>query len=128
MTLSYDIGTENVANRPGNPRAFVMGGNLVTAWHISGPWTVALRPEFYWDRNGRWTGFEQFVKAITSTLEYKVPYGWTNTRLRLEYRYDESTGPGGGFFKGGDIRPGVIGLTPGQQLLLAGILLTFDSP
>ena len=125
---SYDIGTENIANRPGSPRAFVTGGAVVARWHVAGPWTVAVRPEVFWDRNGRWTGSEQFVKAITSTVEYRLPYKWTNTIVRLEHRWDESTGAGGGFFKGGEIQPGVIGLTPNQHLLLVGILWTFDSP
>lgn len=128
VAASFDIGTENVAGRVGSPRAFVMGGNIVVRWHISGPWSVAVRPEFYWDRNGRWTGAEQFVKAMTSTVEYKLPYQWTNTLVRVEHRYDESTGVGGGFFKDGEIRPGVAGLTPGQHLLLLGVLVSFDSP
>jgi hypothetical protein len=128
VAASFDIGTENVAGRVGSPRAFVMGGNIVVRWHIAGPWAVAVRPEFYWDRNGRWTGEEQFVKAITSTVEYKLPYQWTNTLIRVEHRYDESTGVGGGFFKNGEIRPGVAGLTPGQHLLLLGVLVSFDSP
>lgn len=95
FAASYDIGTENIADRPGNPRAFVMGGNVVARWHVTGPWALAVRPEFYWDRNGRWTGSEQFVKAVTSTIEYRIPYKWTNTTLRLEHRWDESTGAGG---------------------------------
>lgn len=128
LALSYDIGTEKVANRPGYPRAFVTGANVVARWHVGGSWTVAFRPELYWDRNGRWTGAEQFVKAMTSTLEYKVPYGWTNTILRLEHRWDESSGAGGGFFSRGELQPGVIGLTPNQHLILLGILWTFDSP
>ena len=128
VAASYDIGTENIANRPGSPRTFVMGGNMVVRWHITGPWTVALRPEFYWDRNGRWTGSEQFVKAITSTVEYKFPYKWTNAIVRVEHRFDDSTGAAGGFFKNGDLRPGVAGLTPGQHLLLLGVLMSFDSP
>lgn len=128
LALSYDIGTESIANQPGAPRTFVMGGNLVGRWQIHGPWAVALRPEFYWDRNGRWTGNEQFVKAITTTLEYAVPFGWTNTRARLEYRWDESTGVGGGFYKGGDVTPGVPGLTASQHLLILALLWTFDSP
>lgn len=128
VAASFDVGTENIANRPGNPRAFVMGGNIVVRWHIAGPWAVALRPEFYWDRNGRWTGAEQFVKAITSTIEYKLPYKWMNTVTRIEHRYDESTGVGGGFFKDGGLRPGEVSLTPGQHLLLLGVLLSFDSP
>jgi hypothetical protein len=128
IAFSYDIGTESIANQPGEPRTFVMGGNLVGRWHIAGPWSVALRPEFYWDRNGRWTGNEQFVKAVTSTVEYKFPHKWTNTMIRLEYRYDESTGAGGGFYTRNQISPGVIGLTPTQHLLLLGLLWTFDSP
>ncbi|MGQ0810928.1 MAG: outer membrane beta-barrel protein [Nitrospiraceae bacterium] len=128
ITASYDAGTEEIAGRPGSPRAFVMGGNVAARWRIAGPWSAALRPEFYWDRNGRWTGNEQFVKAMTTTLEYAAPYGWTNTRLRLEYRWDESTGANGGFFKRGDIQPGVPGLTASQHLVLLGLLWTFDSP
>ncbi len=128
VAASFDIGTESIVGQSGNPRTFVMGGNMVVRWHVTGPWSVALRPEFYWDRNGRWTGAEQFVKAITSTIEYKFPYKWTNTIVRVEHRYDESTGVGGGFFKNGEIRPGVNGLAPGQHLLLLGVLLTFDSP
>jgi hypothetical protein len=128
IAASYDIGTENIANRPGSPRAFVMGGNLVVKWQVSGPWAVAVRPEFYWDRNGRWTGAEQFVKAVTSTVEYKLPYRWSKAVARLEHRYDESTGVGGGFFKNGESSLGVPKLAAGQHLLLFGLLLTFDSP
>ncbi len=128
LALSYDFGTETIANRPGDPRAFVMGGNLVARWQFAEHWAVGLRPEFYWDRHGRWTGSEQFVKAMTTTLEYALPFGWTNTRVRLEHRWDESTGVNGGFFKRGDLAPGVPGLTGSQHLLLLGLLWTFDSP
>ena len=128
IAASYDIGTENIANRPGSPRTFVMGGNVVMKWHVAGPWSVAVRPEFYWDRNGRWTGAEQFVKAVTSTIEYKWPYRGTQAVARLEHRYDESTGAGGGFFKNGESSSGVPKLAAGQHLLLVGLLLTFDSP
>jgi Putative beta-barrel porin-2, OmpL-like. bbp2 len=128
LALSYDIGTESIANQTGAPRTFVMGGNVVARWSIDSHWAVALRPEFYWDRNGRWTGNEQFVKAMTTTLEYAVPFGWTKTRVRAEYRWDESTGAGGGFFKDGDVVPGTPGLTASQHLLLLALLCTFDSP
>lgn len=105
-----------------------MGGNMVPKWHVTGPRSVALRPEFYWDRNGRWTGAKQFVKAMMSMVEYKFTYKWTNTIVRVEHRYEDSTGEGGGFFRNGEIRPGVAGLTPGQHLFLLGVLLSFDSP
>lgn len=128
LAASYDVGTESIANQPGSPRTFVMGSNLVARWHVAGPWSLALRPEFYWDRNGRWTGAEQFVKAVTSTVEYKLPSRCTNTVVRMEHRYDESSGVGGGFFRRGEIGPGVIRLNPAQHLLLLAVLWTFDAP
>lgn len=129
LGLVYDVGTEDVASQPGTPRSFWMGGALFTRWHVAGPWSVAVRPELYWDRNGRLTGFEQLVRAISTTLEYKVRLpAWQQATLRLEHRYDESTGPGGGFFKGSEISPGVIALTPGQHLVIFALLWTFDSP
>lgn len=127
IAFEYQIGTENVAV-PGRPRTFWTSAQVPVHWVLEGPWSVTVRPEFYWDRNGRLTGFEQFIKAMSTTLEYRVPYQWTNTILRLEYRYDESRGKGGGFFKDGEVAPGVIGLTPSQHLLIFAIVWTFDSP
>ncbi|MDF0667579.1 MAG: hypothetical protein P0119_16125 [Nitrospira sp.] len=92
----------------------------------AGTWSVALRPEVYWDPDGRITGSQQLLRAITTTLEYQFVREWTSALLRLEYRYDESTGPGGGFFKGGEVAPGVIGLARGQQLVLLSLICSFD--
>lgn len=127
VAFDYQIGTENMTV-PGSPRTFWTGVILPVRWNVTGPWSVAVRPEFFWDRNGRQTGFEQVVKAMTTTLQYKLPYAWTNTMLRLEHRYDESTGAEGGFFKRGEVQPGVIGLTRAQHMLILAILWTFDSP
>ncbi|GKS60264.1 hypothetical protein YTPLAS18_37910 [Nitrospira sp.] len=133
LALSYDAGTENIAGRPGNPRAFVMAGNITARWRFAPRWYVAVRPELYWDRNGRWTGSEQFVKAMTVTLDF-APFVYDRQRLlrnwhaRLEYRWDDSTGVDGGFYKGGDISPGVPQLAPSQQLLILALLWTFDWP
>jgi len=126
LAAAYDVGTENAAELSGHPRTFWTAGALWARWNVHGPWSVAVRPEFYWDRNGRITGSEQFLKAITTTGEYKWTGAWQTTLLRLEYRYDESTGAGGGFFSGGEISPGVIGLTRAQQLLIFSIVWSFD--
>jgi hypothetical protein len=100
-------------------------------WAIVGPWSVTARPEFAWDRDGRWItgqlGAGRSIKAITTTLDYRVPYPSGQGTLRLEYRYDDSRGPAGGFFDDGEVRPGVAGLTPGQHLLTVGVILTLDS-
>jgi hypothetical protein len=48
VALSYGVGTEEVADTAGTPRAMWMGGALFTQLHLVGPWSVAIRPEFYW--------------------------------------------------------------------------------
>jgi hypothetical protein len=128
LAAAYDIGTESAAELPGHPRTFWTAGALFARWNVSGPWSVAVRPEFYWDRNGRITGSEQFIKAITATGEYKYVRSdwWQSMLFRLEYRYDESTGAGGGFFTGGEVSPGIIGLARAQQLLIFSIVWSFD--
>lgn len=126
VAFEYQIGTEKVAVAR-RPRALWTSAQLPVHWAFHGPWSVTVRPEVAWDRNGRWTGSEQLVKAITTTLEYRIPYRWTNTMVRFEHRYDDSRGRDGGFFNGGELRPGVVGLTPGQHLLIVGLIFTFDS-
>jgi hypothetical protein len=127
LAFEYQVGTERVAI-PASPGALWDSAQLPVHWTVRGPWSVTVRPEFCWDRDGRWTGFKQTVKAVTTTLEYRLPYRWTSTIVRLEHRYDDSRGSGGGFFKDGQVQPGVVGLTPTQHLLILGLVVTLDSP
>jgi len=126
VAFEYQAGTEKVV-AVGSPRALWMSAQMPVHWVVRGPWSVTLRPEVAWDRDGRWTGFAQTIKAVTSTIEYRIPYQWTNTIARVEYRFDDSRGRGGGFFKDGALPPGVVGLTPTQHLLIFGLIFTFDS-
>jgi len=97
-------------------------------WALTGPWSVSVRPEAARDSAGRWTGAEQSIFAVTTTLEYRKSYQWASAILRLEHRFDKSRGPGGGFFDDGEVGPGLIALEPTQHLLILGMILTFDSP
>ena len=124
--FEYHVGTEKVA-APGNPRALWMFAQLPVHWVFSKNWSATVRPEVYWDRDGRVTGVSQTVKANTTTLEYRIPYRQATAILRLEHRIDDSRGPGGGFFRGGEVAPGIVGLTPTQNLVILGVILTFDS-
>lgn len=124
--FEYQIGTEKV-NVLGTTRALWMSAQLPFHRVIRGPWSATLRPEFAWDRDGRWTGSKQTIKALTTTVEYRVPYWKTNTIARMEYRVDDSRGSGGGFFRGAEISPGLTALVPTQQLLAFGLIITFDS-
>src|SRR5216684_780975 len=126
ITFECQLGTERIA-APGNPRALWMSAQLPVHRIVHGPWSVTARPEVAWDRDGRWTGSVQLVKAVTGTLEYRLPYRKTTTITRLEYRFDDSRGKGGGFFRGPEVSPGVIALTPTQHLLIFGLIVGFDS-
>jgi hypothetical protein len=104
-----------------------MSAQLPLHYVISKRWSATVRPEVYWDRDGRVTGFSQTVKANTTTLEYRVPYHDFAGIFRLEHRIDDSRGPQGGFFRGGEIGAGAVGVTSTQNLLILGVILTFDS-
>jgi hypothetical protein len=127
FATEYIFSTERV-DASGRPRALMMSWQLPARWTLNDRWAVAFRPEVFWDRDGRWTLARQTVKAFTSTVEYRVPYKWSNAIFRLEHRWDESRGPDGGFFRGAEVSPGVVGLTPRQNLLIFATILTFYSP
>lgn len=126
LAFAYDIGTEEAAEQAGHPRTFWTAAAFYVHWKVSGPWSVAVRPEVYWDRNGRISGSEQVLRAVTTTLEYRIRVLPQSLVARLEYRYDESTGTGGGFFRKGEIAPGIIGLAREQQLILCSLIWAFD--
>jgi hypothetical protein len=109
-------------------RAWWVAAQLPIRWNVRGPWSLAVRPEIAWDSDGRWTLAEQNVKALTTTVEYRVPYKWAGAILRFEYRVDDSRGAQGGFFDDHEVSPGVIALIPTQHLLVFGAIFTFDVP
>jgi hypothetical protein len=127
IALVYDVGTERAIPEAGGARSFWTGSAIYTHWQLTKTWALAIRPELYYDPDGTMTGARQFIKATTTTLEYKLPVAGTITRWRLEYRYDDSTGSQGGFFHDGDGSAGVPALIQTQHLLIAAILWNYDS-
>src|SRR6266851_4745411 len=125
IAFETNFATEHV-DASGSPRAWWFAAQLPMRWTLNPRWAVAVRPELAWDSQGRWTLARQTVTAITSTLEYKLPYKSSNTIFRVEHRYDHSTGPDRGFFRGRVVSPGVIGLSPAQHLLIFATIFTFD--
>src|SRR5262249_32296844 len=118
--LEYQLGSEGV-DAPGTPRALWMAAQLPVHWSIHGPFSLTVRPEFCWDRDGRWIGAPQSVKALTATAEYRSATLRAQAIVRAEYRVDDSHGSGGGFFAGSDNH-----LTPTQHLFVVGVILTYD--
>jgi hypothetical protein len=123
LAAAFDIGTEKQADVVGNPRHDWMAAAMWFGWHIDGPWHLGLRPEIYWDPDGLGTGADQTIQAYTVTLEYTFSPVASNTLVAaLEYRYDRSTGPEGGFFKGDANR-----LVSDQHQVIFSIMWTFGS-
>lgn len=127
LALTYDIGTEISATAEGNPRQFWMGGAFYSNWNFLRFWSVAARPEFYWDPQGVISGNRQLLWAMTTTVKYDLPIDRNKILLWWEYRYGQSTGSGGGFFKGSNVGPGVQGLAPDHHLLIWAVNWAFDS-
>jgi Putative beta-barrel porin-2, OmpL-like. bbp2 len=107
-----------------HPRAWWISVQMPLHWSPRGPWSVTVRPEIAWDSQGRWTGGPQFIKAVTSTFDYRIPYRSAKAVVRLEHRFDNSHG--GGFFNDGYISPGTPGLKPSQHLFIAALILTLE--
>lgn len=122
LALAYDVGTEKLATL-GEKQALWMGSAVFGRWHVSGPWSLALRPEVYWDGDGHMTGHRQLIKAVTATVEYKLNWNVLAMAVRGEYRFDSSNGKQGGFFKSIDSTTAMVG---DQHLLLFSCLLMFD--
>ncbi len=126
IAFEYQVGTEGVVTT-GSPRIFWTLAQLPLHWRFNTHWSVTERPEFFWDPDGRLTGFDQLIASNTESLEYRRPFRRWNTIVRLEHRFDNSRGPGGGFFADHYLSPGVVALTPSQNLLILGVIVSFDS-
>lgn len=122
--FEYQVGAERVATAA-DAGALWMSAQVPVHWSPGGRWSMTMRPEFCWDRDGRWTGFEQSVTALTATVEYRRAFRGVQAIVRAEYRLDDSRGGSGGFFVDG-AEPAPPGLTPTQQLGVVGFILTFD--
>jgi hypothetical protein len=118
---AVNYGSERQARLPGQPRYEWASGALWVRWLFADGLSVAFRPEFYRDRDGRITGARQLIRAYTGTVKYRFSPRHHRLVGVFELRYDRSTGDQGGFYKGPDNI-----LVPTQSLALLAILWSFD--
>lgn len=130
----YDIGGERRTDLPGTPwqmwttaavfsRVLLLASKPAAgeAWKQRS-WELAARPEWFWDRDGRMFGTPQHLLAATLTSDVRL---LQSLLIRVEYRYDRSTNPGGFFYKGAAITDDARGLGRDQHtvfLSIAGVL------
>jgi hypothetical protein len=118
---AVNFGTEKQARLPGQPRHNWSSGALWARWEVAERWSVALRPEFFWDPDGQITAAQQTIQAYTGTVKYQFSPRHQRLVGTFEVRYDRSTGGQGGFYAGPDNH-----LVPDQSLFLIGVLWSFD--
>jgi hypothetical protein len=117
-------GREKQATVMGNPDYQWSWGALWLNWSPEdSPWSVGLRPEVFRDEDGLLTSSRQSMTAVTAAVRYQLASQHHLLQLRAEYRFDRSTGPDGGFFKG----PNNI-LVPEQQLFMVAVNYKFNTP
>ena len=111
-------GTEKQALLAGTPRQDWAWGALWVNWQPPGlPWSAGLRPEFFRDEEGLQSGARQTVGAVTAALQYRLEsIRWNVLSVRAEYRFDRSTGPDGGFYRGASDE-----LVPEQHLFILAV-------
>jgi len=120
---SLGIGSEKQADVVGNPRFDWAWLTAWVRWQPNETWQFAVRPEYFSDLDGLMTSARQEVFAFTGALEYRLsPIDMNVLSARLEYRFDRSTGPDGGFFEGDNNV-----LVPNQHLVIASVMLLFDT-
>jgi len=123
LAADLGFGTEQQATLPGTPRHGWAWGAAWLQWRGHDHWRAVLRPEFFLDDDGLMTGAQQTLGAVTTTLEYRsIPIASNQLSVRLEYRYDRSTGPDGGYYSGP-----ANDLVPHQHLLIGAIMWQLDS-
>lgn len=117
-------GTEKQAALEGNPRYDWAWGALWAYWQpVDQPWSAGLRPEFFGDEDGLQSGARQTIRAITAALQYRLESIRRNVlSVRAEYRFDRSTGPDGGFYRGMNDE-----LVPEQHLFIIAVNWHFGS-
>jgi len=120
---SFGYGTEGQADVAGSPSASWAWAAAWAGWRMREGWQLTLRPEVFRDDDGLITSNRQTIRAVTLGLEYRLaPDDRNDVSCRLEYRFDRSTGPDGGFYEGDENV-----LVPEQQLLIAAVVWQFDS-
>jgi len=69
--LEYQWASEQVAAT--DTRAQWMSAQAIVHGQIHGPWSATVRPEFAWDRDGRWIGAPQSVTAEHRSSVHRGP-------------------------------------------------------
>ncbi len=99
MAAAWDLTIEHPGREQSEQNLYTGGGILAKGTIFERPNAridLTIRPDFLWDRDGRFFGVRQWLITPTATANLWL---WGHLLLRLEYRYDHSTAPTGFFYR-----------------------------
>ena len=123
----WDVGQERRTDLAGAPRdlwaAMALFARVRLVQRGPAELDLAVRPEAFWDPDGAMFGARGWLYAgtVTATLDL-----FRALQLRLEYRYDRATTPGGFFFRGIRTTPGAPELAGDQHTIFLAAVAHFE--
>ena len=84
---------------------------------------IVLRPDFLWDRDGRFFGLPQWLIVPSANIDLAL---WERLMFRVQYRYDYSTNPEGFFYRGSRTIDGGPGLARDQHTVFVALTGVWD--
>jgi hypothetical protein len=121
IAIVGDYGRERLTFRPDRAVAHWANGMISARWHVLGDkhkWGMAIRPECFWDHNGRIFGApdqDHWMFGGTFTNDLRL---FDALLVRMEYRYDRSTAARGYWYRHGAITDDAAGLAHEQYTLI----------
>jgi hypothetical protein len=122
----FDIGRERLTAQLGEPVAMWLGATGDVRWRVLGgehTWHMAARGGGHWDRDGRMFGVPQWLIDATYTNDFRL---FEHILLRIEYRYDHSTAPGGYFYRRGATFDASPELAGDQHTIIGAVTGSFE--
>lgn len=126
MAAAWDLAIEN-PGRAKNDQKLYTGGGIVARGTVLetkvARLDLVLRPDFLWDRDGRFFGVSQWLISPSASADLAL---WQRLSLRVQYRYDYSTNESGFFYRGAATTDGAPGLARQQHTVLFALTGLWD--
>lgn len=126
MGFCWDYAIENPGRAIGDQNVYMGGGILARGTIFESEVAtidLVLRPDFLWDRDGRFFGVEQLLLTPTATLN---AYVWERLIVRAEYRFDYSNNENGFFYRGAATTDGGPDLAQLQHTVFVSLTALWD--
>jgi hypothetical protein len=126
MAAAWDLAIENPGRAQAEQNLYTGGGILARGCVMErkiARMDIVLRPDFLWDRDGRFFGIPQWLIVPSAGIDLAL---WERLMFRVQYRYDYSTNPAGFFYRGSAITDDAPGLARDQHTVFFALTGIWD--